>query len=127
MIPQPHGGALAPQWKPGESGNQAGSSSKTRFKAAVARALRKRMQAGDEDELDRPAEKLVQLALEARDKVAAHLLLHLYAREDGPVEQRIAGPNGGGIPLTIAMVLHDTRESAKPKQEPESKPKEGAG
>lgn len=101
----------ATRWQPGQSGNPAGSSKALRFKAAVLRALRKRMGPNDQNELDVAAERLVDLVM-TKDNAATRLLVELWAREDGPVEQRIA--SAGGEPLQIVMELHDTRLQAEP-------------
>lgn len=100
-----------PPWQPGVSGNPAGSSTKSRFKAAVTRALKRVMREFDEDEYDQAGDKLVELAFKGREKVSARMLLELYAREDGPIVQRVAGPEGE--PLSIVMELRDTREQKK--------------
>lgn len=107
LIPQPHGGALCPPWQKGVVANPAGSNLKQRFKAAVLRQLRRRMREGDEDELDVAASRLVELVM-VKDRSATSLLLELWAREDGPVETRIAGRDGGA-PLRVVMELRDTR------------------
>lgn len=100
--------------KPGETRNPAGSSEKARFRAAVRRALKRRMRAtlemlaargheltGEEDELDTLAEEVVELA-HGRDKTAGAILKEVWAREDGPLQTRLAGPDGEAIaPLVL--------------------------
>jgi DNA-binding NtrC family response regulator len=80
-----------------------------RFKEAVQRELRRRMRPGDVDELDQVAERFVELLLEGDEQVAVRLILELFSREDGRVDQHFAFADSQ--PLHFVMRLQDSRES----------------
>lgn len=73
----------------------------------MRRALTRVMRAGDVDELDVLADEVVALATQ-RDKHAVRMLLECWAREDGPLEHRLAVNDGGPLvifqPLTLQGV-----------------------
>lgn len=103
---------------PGQSGNAKGSSEKARFRAAVRRALRQRMLASDEDELDAVGREVVEIAL-GGSKHAVAMLKEIWAREDGPHETRIAGPNGE--PLAPLVLFGVDAEAMRAGRAPEPK------
>ena len=87
---------------PGTTRNPGGSSAKRRFQAAVRRSLLKTMREGDDDELDQLGEQVVKAATRG-DKHANAMLRECWSRWDGPLETRIAGPDGG--PLVVFQPL----------------------
>ena len=102
-APLPRGASL---WKPGQSGNPAGSSQTQRFRAAVRRRLQRSIRDGDLDELDQLADEVIECA-KSKSQTAPPMLKELWAREDGPLETRLAGADGGSIPVHVVMHLHD--------------------
>ncbi len=122
-------------FQPGHSGNASGSSEKARFRAAVRRALRRRMAkalkaleeaghelTGEENELDLLGEEVVDLAL-TKGKAAPVLLKEVWAREDGPHETRITGPNGEAVvPLVLFGIDAEAMRLGRDPDEPAAAP-----
>lgn len=101
--------------QPGERLNPKGNSSKARFRAALRRRLALQMRAEDEDELDQLADEVIAAA-KSRSEGAVAMLKECWAREDGPLQTRLAGPEGEAIvPLVLFNVDPDAmREGRQP-------------
>lgn len=105
--------------QPGEVLNPKGGSNRQRFRAAVRRRLALRMQEGDDDELDQLADEVIEAA-KCRGEGAVAMLKEIWAREDGPHQTRLAGPNGEAVtPLVLFNVDPEAmREGRAPADKP---------
>lgn len=93
-----------PGIQPGQVLNRRGYSDGRRVQDAVRRALKKKMRAGDVDELDQLGEEIVAAAT-AKDAGAVRMLLEIWSREDGPLETRLTGADGGPLVVFRPLVM----------------------
>lgn len=98
LNPQPHGGALAPAWAPGKSGNPAGRPPGRRIVAeAIQETLERR---GGPKAL---AGALLDIALDPENKAAVAAIKEIHLRLEGPVK---GDADGVSVSEARSMLAH---------------------
>ena len=95
------------QWKPGVSGNPKG---RPKGSVSIVKDLRKKLAAATPGSQDNIAAELADILIEmarGRDRVGLSAIQTIMDRVDGPVVQRLAGPEGEPLFLQKVFVNLD--------------------